>query len=333
MTMNHTARSLALGAAAILLLSGAMAQDAHAINAENTPSNVAPEGFFVEPEALFMQFSDSNTDYAWRSADSVDKTVSTVEDIGSDYEFGWRFGIGYRWANRWAIDARWTSVDDNQKDAATAGSTWIGSTIATDDWWYGDIAAVTGRVDRDLDIIDVEVSRTWGDMDGHHMKLFFGPRYLTYDNSLETVSYDTDADAVAWGMRDSNVDAWGVRVGIEGHVALGHETGWSFFGYAAASSLVANVDSSYMATYYDKFADETFVDEGHDSDDRTSNGLEAGLGFQWAHDFDNWNFTIRFGWEVSNYTDLTDSASSWSGAPSTDDLGLDGGFVRFGFTF
>lgn len=326
MNKTHALRSLALGAAAIALLSGPMATDANAMNADETPNWAAPQGFFVEPEAIFMQFTNSNADYAAVGDHSSFETSS----VDSDYEMGWRFGIGYRWENRWSIGLRWTSVDGNESDWATAKAGDAAFNFLTAS--HGD--AVRGEIDRDLDIVDFEVSRTWGDLDGHHMRLFFGPRYMTYDQTLEAMTYDAIGGAFDWGGSRYDVEAWGVRVGIEGHVALGHETGWTFFGYAAVSALMTNSDAAWAQDY--DLTDSTWDFAASDDDDESSTGLEAGLGFQWAHEFDNWNFGIRFGWELSNYTDFVGgSADADSGVDlaSSDDLGLNGGFVRFSFTW
>lgn len=328
MTNSHALRSLALGAAAITLLSGPCATNARAIDASNTPDWTAPSGVFIEAEALFMQFSDSGTDYAAVGTHEAAATRS----IDSDYDFGWRFGIGYRWENRWAIGARWTSIDGTESDSASAkGATDAAFNFLTSS--HGD--SVHGWVDRDLDIVDVEVSRTWGDLDGHHMRLFFGPRYMAYDERLEATTLDAAGLATDWARRDNDVEAWGARVGIEGHVALGHETGWSFFGYAAVSALMTNTDANYAADY--DLTNSAYDEIAADDDDGSSMGLEAGLGFQWAHQFaSDWTLGIRFGWELSNYSDFTaGSADSDAGVDlaSSDDLGLNGGFARFTFTW
>lgn len=326
MTKSHALRSLALGAAAITLLSGAMATDARAFDGD-VPEWTAPVGVFVEPEVVFMQFSDSNTDYAAVGTGQSSATRS----IDSDYEAGWRFGIGYRWENRWSVGARWTRIEGDEHDTATAKTGEFANNFLTG--WDGD--AVHGSVDRNLDIGDIEVSRVWGDMDGHNLRLFFGPRYMSYDESLEATTLNDMNEALNWGRRDHDVEAWGVRVGIEGHVALGHETGWSFFGYGAVSALFTNVDARWMADY--DLTTSTIDQVQYDDDDGTSTGLEAGLGFEWDHVFaSDWTLGIRFGWEVSNYTDFAGGSADSGGAfdlSSSDDLGLNGGFVRFAFTF
>jgi hypothetical protein len=275
-----------------------------------------------------VQFADSNSDYAAVGTPSAAATRS----IDSDYEFGWRFGVGYRWENRWSIGLRWTAVDGEESDTASAKSV---SEAAFNFLTGTQGDHVVGWIDRDLDIYDVEVARTWGDLDGHHMRLFFGPRYMSYDEELAATTLDSLSFATDWAMRELDVEAWGARVGIEGHVALGHETGWSFFGYAAASALITNTDADYAADY--DLSDSAWDVVNADDDDGNSTGLEAGLGFQWAHQFaSDWTLGIRFGWEFSNYTDFTGgSADSVSGVDlaSSDDLGLNGGFARFTFTW
>jgi hypothetical protein len=351
--MNNTTRAIALGGALLVLLSVGTAS---AIVGGNLPEHAAPTGFFVEPEVLFLNFRDTDNAYALVSAGLASGIPQDgfVQDTGSDGEVAGRLSLGYRWSNRWHIRVTGTFMDQtdfsritepaNGSIGALAGSVQF---ITDNDLDLDDdsIDIAQATMEQDFLTLDFEVGRTWGDEDAHSMTTTFGIHYLSYEQDfLAEYDSDGDLDFEYKSFRELDVDAIGIRTGIATHLALGQDTGWSFFGSFHLMALVGDFENSLRESddvaidprTTTSLADlDTFLT---DEFDRMIMGIDSRLGFEWARVMTDWTFAIAFGYEIMNYSDAVANSKPISARTNVmtrdyQDLGLDGPFVDFSFTW
>lgn len=281
-----------------------------------------PTGFYFAPEIIGIRFAQSETDYATDAASGSDARVD------SGYDVGGRLGLGYHWANRWSLVVRGTMASDTQNDAVVASAAAGLSTL-----FDAGLDNGAASVDVDYRTVDAEVGYLFGDPDHHRALLYFGPRWASIDQTF-TALYDPDTtvagDLIAY-REDIDMEGFGARVGVEGHLAIG--SGWAVLLGAAVSAINADVDMTSMRTS----SSGAVVDAtAASSDTDWITELDALIGFEWQRRaFDDGSFAIRFGWEASRWNDLpTNTDVAFSAKPgSNDDFETDGPFVRAEWIF
>lgn len=327
--MSATFRRLGLAAAATLL----------------GLSTAAAGGFSVEPEAVFLKFSESKFPFAVEGDPGDTISDGTVAQLTPDYDLGFRFGIGWNWEGWWDIHARWTHIDTFDRGMAddSMGTLW-GTTVHPTSGFFNDddFRAVAAEQDLDLDYFDIEAGKTWNSDNGGSVRLFFGARLSWFDQDAATINFRTDT---IWEVVETRLDweGFGPLVGVEGHVPIGSDSGWSFFGSAAGSVQFGDSRGSYTDHYVPdstmKAATEVLQFDYLDESSSTAVVLEGRIGFAWEKEYDSTTFGLRFGYEYQTWDGLASTASLVSDAQAnidlrtSDNFDLHGFFFRFGWTW
>lgn len=300
-----------------------------------TPTLALADGFIIEPEAVFLQFRESDVDFARETGDGYEARLE------ADYEAGWRMGMGFSWGDVWDFRARFTDIQTEESGALSAANSVGGSfealLIPDDDDFGGDGLDVdrtmfddaSAIMDVDMQWADIEIGRRFEEPDGHWARYFVGVRGAWLDQdvfalySVPSMAYRTHT-CLDW-------EAIGLRAGAEGHLSMG-ESGWTFWGEGSAAVMAGTNDTiAKVETIDDKGT--TLVFHERDSFNDTSLVWEARLGFAWAKELDTMTFALRFGYEISNWSDIVVQQNFLDAdgerTESEGDFGLDGGFIRF----
>jgi hypothetical protein len=286
-------------------------------------SDYEPTGFYFAPELLALQFDNADTEYG------TDMTSGNTSSVDNGYELGGRLGLGYRWRNRWDFVVRGTLVNSSNSDSqAAAGGAGIDTTFGAG------FDTAMAKLDVDYTTIDAEVGHTWGAWERSHLRLFFGPRAAWINQELRA-QYDPST-GVAGDLVDTDeeqdMNAIGLRVGVEGDIAFGPH--WAFILQGAIAALDANFDNDYMQTS----SSGTVVDaDTHTGDDDTVTEFDAQAAFRWQkRAFEDGSFGIRFGWQFEHWNDvpsLTDVGAASPPHVVDNDFENDGPFVRLEWIF
>ena len=270
---------------------------AHEVADIDDEAEVFRSGFFFEPELVYMQFRDSDSDYA------VDQSTGQVHEIDSDYELGWRAGLGWRWDNGFDFVVRATSVENEQSES-TSGDFAKGSTAAA-------------FVNVDYDVLDLEFGKVHGTPGGSWMRWFGGARGAWIDQQA-FVSYGAGGAT----LDRVELDAVGLRGGVMGHFAFG--SGWGVFLQGSAGILAGEFDVAH-----DDIGGS--IDLADDFD-RTVSVLEAAAGFTWSHELESgFGIGVRFGYEFAEWGDVLTPGGITSA--NSEDFSADGAFLGMRFFF
>lgn len=291
----------------------------------------------IEAESLYLTFSESRFPFAVEG--DVGDTIADgdVVAVDHDYDFGFRIGVSYHWEGWWDLTARWTHLESGEGARANddRGMLW-GPTIHPAFSFFSpeDFEQVLAEQDLDLDIFDLTAGKTWNCENGGSVKLFFGARMSWFDQDTGTIGFNSET---VWEVTETWLDWKGVGpiVGVEGHVPLGQDSGWSFFGSAAVSLQFGDSDGRYFDVYVPnstmKDATEVVLFGYEDKSSTTVSTLEGRVGFAWEKDFDDVTFGLHFGYEYQTWDGLATTSSLIADAQAQRDLGTSSDFDLHGF--
>lgn len=279
-----------------------------------TGTGASANGFFVEPEAVFLKFSETDLPFAvvGEAGDTIDE--GSLVEIDSDYEAGFRIGVGYAWEGWWDFTVRYTHLSTHEHGTAddSLGSLWATTTHPTDSWFDSDeFRRIDSELELDLDYADIEIGKTWNCDNGGSLRLFFGARLSWFDQDSASIHFEQET---VWEVTETWLDwkGWGPLVGIEGELPLG-ESGWSVFGTFAASLQFGDVTGRYFDVYVPvstmKEDTELVTYSYIDDTDTTASVFEGRIGFAWERRFERVTFGLRFGYEYQVWNELATTAS------------------------
>ena len=278
-------------------------------------TSAAANGFFVEPEAVFLKFREAELPFAVEGeiGDTIDD--GSVIELDHDYETGFRIGLGYSWEGWWDVTARYTHVSGRERGSAddSNGMLWATTTHPLDSVFNtDDYMRIESELELDLDYTDIEIGKTWNCENGGKVRLFFGARLSWFDQDSASIHFEQET---VWEVTETWLDwkGWGPLVGVSGHLPLGQESGWSVFGTVAASLQFGDVDGRYFNVYVPNStmkADTEIVTYSYlDDGDSTATVIEGRVGFGWEKHFDRVTFGLRFGYEYQAWNDLATTVS------------------------
>jgi hypothetical protein len=291
--------------------------------AEIRQRSFEPAGLYLAPELVALRFEESSTELA------TDAATQTTLSVDVEHELGGRLGVGYLWRSGWDVIGRGTYEETSHSAAFVAGG---GSSLGTAT--SGGFDSAQGIVDVTYTVVDLEIGYRAGPADDHRLRAFVGPRFAHVQQTFLS-SADPDllvgADLVATGQ-DIDVDAFGLRAGLEGHLAFGPR--WSFFINGAVSSLWSTIDDARIHT---TGSGAVVVSSTETSEDEQITVVEGAMGFAWQRPSagDDDLFGVRFGYELSQWNDLpTPRESAADSVPNRgDDFRADGAFARLEWVF
>mgnify|MGYP001144396734 CR=1 FL=1 len=240
---------------------------------------------------------------------------------------GFRVGLGYQFANCWDVTWNYTYF---WTDGATAVSTVPGDGNTVEPTQLLSLEDPVGmgnfafRSTFRSHVSDLDFGRWIRLDDSASIRLFGGFRYAIIDQSLEQLYAGVPVGQGVFqsgsSLTTQNMDAYGIRLGIEGRMNL--PSGFSLFGRTAASVLAGHFDLSTAEAVVQNQAGAApvvAVVTGNDSITQAVPVLEAAVGVAWTYN----HIEVSGGYEVNAWYNM---------AYDQNDLLLDGFFVRAAFT-
>ncbi|MDF3054537.1 MAG: hypothetical protein K0Q74_444 [Gammaproteobacteria bacterium] len=339
--------SLTLAAAGLTMSLGAFAA---------LPTDAAPfqlvipnlkSGVDITLEGLLLQPSNSDLDYAvsgsavrgtrgdfdnlpvtWTSAGKAN-----VQSIDPQYNFGFRVGLGYTFAESGNdIQVSWTRFDQNDNDDFSVPnghalqSRLIGADFSSfpNEFEIGGtekVSSASSSVNTKLDAIDLDVGQYVDIGTRLRMRMFGGLRFARVSSDLSTDFYSTEVNNSEGEITEvrlneqfnSKFTGVGPRVGVDSVYHIG-----SCFGVvarAAVGLLVGQTETdsqfAYNATthFREILAAEQNLSAKIDSSDSTRvvPVLDAKLGLNYSFTFENQSIlTLEAGYQATQYIDAID---------------------------
>lgn len=295
---------------------------------------IAPDSvgvWSVGLEALYMEPSNSEFQYAQISNGASPVTSLTNKTVDNEHDWGGTIDIAYMFpGNSRDVKLSYTHLDmDDSSNASTVGTT---STIENPFTGSTSYNAAKGSSDYDYNAVDL-VFGQWIKI-GERVDLhpFGGLRYAGLDQTDKgyyTVS--TDAGSYADGKITSDWDGIGPRGGIDGVVHVG--SGVSIVGTIAGSLLVGSTDSKFYSNVYTSSAlsDGDYIKNSDDT--HVIPELDARLGINYTYSFNpETALGVELGYQTVNYFNVSDKDFIDASTPNTinnsEDFGYHGPYLR-----
>jgi hypothetical protein len=280
-------------------------------------------GVDITLEGLYLQPSNSDLDYATvASADTVfnaDGTVSTtthssqVQTVDPDYNFGFRVGLGYTFADSGNdVQLSWTRFNHADSDSTntvdgdvltTPAGSFINNSEAVDyntikyfvlsgnpdDVLFAPYDDVTTNSETKikLDAIDLDVGQYLDIGTRMRMRLFAGLRFARVQND-QTTTVNANGSYADWNDQseeanystsevtnfNSTFTGIGPRIGVNTSYHIGN--GFGVVAQASAALLVGKVDSNTTSTRIDSADYAEAWEEGNSENDFFQDYSESG---------------------------------------------------------
>lgn len=334
-------------------------------------------GLEITLEGLLLQPSNSNLDYVGVDSAAVSGlfdagplSIATAQQVNSNdpgYDFGFRVGLGYVFANSGNdIQLNWTHFD-NSYDSTTVGGP--NSVLLTQSGiplvnlaFLGiptPLTTATSNLDVKMDAVDLDVGQYVNVGTRLQMRFFGGLRAArveqnitnsygaVYDianvsnNALNTASY-SESD-----VSNSKFTGIGPRFGVDSSYHV-----WDCFGivaHVAASLLVGQVDTTTNGSATISIDPNPSADilpvslsggTNVDNQNRVVPVLDAKLGLDYTFEFQNRSsLSIEAGWQVTQYIDAVDQYQNNIGnfgglgnnQQTTSSIGFQGPYLSLNF--
>jgi hypothetical protein len=264
--------------------------------------------------------------------------VLRQSDIGFGRDGGVRVGLGYQFEGGW--EASWNYayfstdgrllVDAAAHDSVTP--TQLFNPFAT----LGiDNGVLTADARLNYNVNDLEVGRWFAVNETASLRLFGGFRWAIIDQRLnQAYEFDVNgADVAGSSVAKINMSGYGLRLGSEGRWGIGR--GFSLFGKGAVSVLSGHFSHSSYETWTRTGVADPAVIDLRENTTQIVPVLEAAAGVNWT-----WNqVEITAGYELAGWLNMANRyninspvGNGFAAAPSSNDLLLDGLFLRLAYT-
>jgi hypothetical protein len=313
-------------------------------------------GLEITLEGLLLQPSNANLDYV--GVDSAvltgpfgggtgPVTLATAQQVNSvdpGYDWGFRVGLGYVFANSGNdIQLNWTHFD-NSYDSTTFGNpgtliTAAGIPLIPLDFTLGGVSvatngiSATSNLDVKMDAVDLDVGQYVNVGTRLQMRFFGGLRAARVEQNITnnyassydvtvvsggtapTTVFDGTASYNETDVSNSKFTGIGPRFGVDSSYHV-----WDCFGivaHVAASLLIGEVDTDTTGTSVinvnpnpltSVFPITTSSATNVDDQNRIVPVLDAKLGIDYTWEFQNRSsLSIEAGWQATQYIDAVDS--------------------------
>lgn len=284
-------------------------------------------GWFVSLDYLNWDVRQRSTDFAITTDDSAVVGRGAVHHLDMDRDSGVRTSLGYRLGSGWELALGYTYFQTD--GAASAVQPDGGVMWATRSHPAINEDALTADASGEFtyNVFDLEARYPLVRNCPVTVQIFGGLRWADIDQALR-VAYDGGSFNDGQFSDVSSMTAFGLRLGAESQWRLNWS--WSLFGNAAASILYGRFHTALLET--EVAGTDTIVDVRDDYDQAVP-VIDAAVGVAWNRG----PWEIRGGYELANWFNLADRSMFPSfqheGAytPQSQDVLLDGLFVRFGY--
>lgn len=298
------------------------------LDTKDFDASVCP-GWLVSVDYLNWDVRQRGTDFAITTdaqADAIGR--GEVHNLDMDRNSGVRTNLGYRTRSGWEWGIGYTYFQTD--GAASAAEPDDGNMWATRS--HPDRYDAAGTADASANfgyhVFDLEARYPLVRGGPVTMQVFGGLRWADIDQTFQ-VAYDGNAFTDALYRNATSMTGFGVRLGAESQWHL--NSSWSLFGNAAGSILYGRFRTHLLET---NFAGTQTVVDVRDDYDQAVPVLDAALGVAWNRG----PVQIRGGYELANWFNLADRSMfpdethEGAYAPLSNDVLLDGLFVRFSYT-
>jgi hypothetical protein len=280
--------------------------------------------WYFDAEALFWKAHEDGLGYALRNfsnptADSTSVTASRIQNPHSNWDVGYRIGVGYDFnCDCWDVSAYWTHFQTKAKGHSTAPTT---DGTLTSLWSSIDItgnanglSTVDSHWKLRLDYADFVLGREFCISPCVTLRPFIGVRAAWIKqkyNIFEGARQTSGGEVVLINTSDINLrsefDGAGLIAGLDSQWNVG--CGFSVYGTASASILYGrkHSHSEDSAFFPSSTPSESVLERGILRDHRhgSTYAADAALGLRWKRCFcdDTVLFTIQLGWEQHLFFD------------------------------
>jgi len=291
-------------------------------------------GLILAADFLYLRAKRGGLDFGISDPNTDDNVQGSVEALALESNPGIRGSIGYRTASGWDIVFSYTHFDTDAErsvEAPEAGLFWLTRTSPAS--FNNNAAAAFATANLNYNVFDVEAGYVILPASCLAMRFFGGFRWAAIEQKF-AVRY-IGGTVVEERIQDQStqVDAYGLRAGVETHWGLGN--GWSVFGRAAGAVLMGDF------SIHDRESETGFGGAGnvdvtyHYRD--VLPVLDAAAGISWQIG----RLTWQAGYELTAFLNL-DNRVTFSGAETisraqmtnlSSDLGLEGLFARLIYSY
>jgi hypothetical protein len=288
-------------------------------------------GWLVSVDYLNWDVRQRSTDFAITTDDSAVVGRGAVHHLDMDRNSGVRTSLGYRLGSGWTLALGYTYFQTD--GAASVGEPAGGNLWATRSHPSRNQEASTADASGEstYNVFDLEARYPLVRSCPVTVQIFGGLRWADIDQALR-VAYD-GRDFIDGQFSDvSSMTAFGLRLGAESQWRL--NSSWSLFGNAAGSILYGRYHTALLETNRTGMAGMETVVDVRDDYDQAVPVIDAAVGVAWNRG----PWEIRGGYELANWFNLADRSMFPSFqhegvyTPQSQDVLLDGLFVRFGYT-
>lgn len=286
--------------------------------------------WLVSVDFLYWEPRQRGTDFAITTDDSaLSVGRGSVLSLEMDHSPGVRANLGYRTCSGWELGVIYTHFGAGGTTSAAVPD--CGNMWATRSHPSRNEEAATAEASGHINynVFDLEARYPLVDACSIGVQIFGGLRWAQIDEAFQ-VDYDgVDFDRAQY-RDDWRMNGFGVRLG--GETQWRWNASWSLFGNAAGSVLGGRFRTHLLET--DAQGADTIVDVQDDYDQGMA-VLEAAAGIAWTHG----PLQMRAGYELHNWFNLADRSmfpdAEHEGlfTPLSNDVLLDGLFVRLGYTY
>lgn len=291
-------------------------------------ASVCP-GWLVSVDYLNWDLRQRGTDFAI-TTDAQAGAVGrgAVQNLDMDRNSGVRTNVGYRTRSGWEWGIGYTYFHTD--GAASAVAPADGNMWATRSHPTPSEEALTAEASANFgyNVFDLEARYPLVHGSPVTLQVFGGLRWADIDQAFQ-VAYDGDEFVDGLYRNATSMTGFGLRLGAESQWHL--NSSWSLFGNAAGSILHGRFHTHLLQT--DFAGTETIVDV-RDDYGQAIPVIEGAVGVAWNRG----PVQIRGGYEMADWFNLADRSmfpdDTHEGvyAPQSNDVLLDGLFVRFSYT-
>jgi hypothetical protein len=292
---------------------------------------IAPDSvgvWSVGLEALYMQPTNSEFQYAQSSDGSTPVSTRRNQNVDNGHDWGGTIDLAYMFpGSSRDVKLAYThlNMDDSDNTTAASGGTLFNPFDTTQS------DAAYGKSQYDYDAIDLVFGQWIKIGDRVDLHPFGGLRYASVDMT-DKGTYTQASGAYSTGKVSSDWSGIGPRAGIDGVVHVG--SGVSFVGTVGASLLAGSTDSKFYNTV---FNDTGAITDGYsyknDEGTHVIPELDARLGINYTYSFNPATaLGVELGYQTVNYFDVADKDRRDATTPNTinnsEDFGYHGPYLR-----
>ncbi len=299
------------------------------LESERNGKSYRLEGLFLTGEYLLVKPRRDAFDFAITSSDRLGVINGNLNSLDWETRSAFRVGLGYQFADGWETSVNYFYLHSNASSSLSApngGALYATLTNNT----FDDVSTASAMGNLDMNVIDIDVARTYRAADNLNFKFTGGGRVAWIEQQFSAIYNGGTLGAVNdFVSSPVNFTGAGLTAGGEGTYALNKHFGLYARGKVALLSGTFNnnlteTNGNGATTFYNisnKYHEIVPV-------------LETGVGAVLTKD----HMHFKVGYELYNYFNMVDSLDFQSlsfgkASRRLSDLSLEALSIQFGLTF